>query len=383
MFGQLRNAIGDGSMKIAFSVIKGIDYGGGIEKYTLELGSRLVKRGHDVTVYTMRNYGPAPIEYAGMHIIEVPCMQLRQAEKLSASVTSVMRTVSDGQFDIVHFMDTVPAALALLTRLFSKSRCVVQFLSFGWKLRQWGPLGVLMLKLLEKASIRQAHVYSAVSRNQCRYFRERYGLPVTYIPSGTNVKPTVPAKEILELGIEPNGYVFLASRLVAEKGPQYLIPAFRKLDTDCKLVIAGDAPDGGFAGELKALAGGDERIIFLGHVHGRLLEELFSNASVYVQPSETEGLSIALLEAMSHGNACLVSDIPANLEAIADTGWSFRNKSVESLTAKLGWMLRHPDKLVYGRQQARNRAQEHYDWDLITTQFEHIYSKILQSRKAA
>ena len=120
-----------------------------------------------------------------------------------------------------------------------------------------------------------------------------------------------------------------AARLVPEKGAHYLIEAFRSARPEgLKLVIAGDAPhEEDYKKRLKALAKGDPDIIFTGHASGETLEELFSNPHLFVLPSEIGGLPTALLEAMSYGNACLVSDIPENIEALNGLGFTFRTKS--------------------------------------------------------
>lgn len=369
-------------MRIAFCVLKNLMFGGGIEKYTLELGSRLVRRGHEVTVYSMRHYGQLPDQYRGMNIVGVPCLRLRSSEKLTAAATAAMMSVLDRRLDIVHFHDIGPGAFALLPRLIGRHRCILQFHGLAWQRSRWGRSGVWVHKILERLAVRQSHAYTAVSKVQCEYFRARYGLDVSYIPTGAPVGPSVPPQEILKLGIAGGSYVLFASRLVREKGLHYLIPAFRRLNTPHKLVIAGDACDPAYRKELEALSGGDERIMYLGMVHGRALAELFSNALVYVQPSETEGLSIALLEAMGYGNRCLVSDIPANLEAIADTGWHFRNKSVESLSERLGWLLDHPDETRHQGEAARRRVKQHYSWDTVAESFERLYEGLLLSRAA-
>ena len=63
------------------------------------------------------------------------------------------------------------------------------------------------------------------------------------------------------------------------------------------------------------LAKGDDRILFTGFVQGAMLEELYSNAYIYTLPSDLEGMPLSLLEAMSYGNCCLVSDIPECAES--------------------------------------------------------------------
>lgn len=50
----------------------------------------------------------------------------------------------------------------------------------------------------------------------------------------------------------------------------------------------------------------DSRICFIGFVQGDILQELYSNAYVYVLPSDVEGMPLSLLEAMSYGNCYII-----------------------------------------------------------------------------
>lgn len=126
---------------------------------------------------------------------------------------------------------------------------------------------------------------------------------------------------------------------------------------------------------MRVLADNNPRILFPGFVQGRLLDELFSHARLYVQPSEIEGLSIALLEAMSYGNACLVSDIPENREAIGDAGLTSQSKNVEDLTKQIQKALSDPKKLIETGKLARIRVCNFYSWDTITDQLEAAYEE--------
>ncbi len=125
-------------------------------------------------------------------------------------------------------------------------------------------------------------------------------------------------------------------RIVPEKGIKYLIEAFKKVKSDKRLVIAGGASDTvEFMEEVKALAADDRHIIFTGFVQGRLLEELYSNAYVYTIPSDLEGMPLSLLEAMSYGNACLVSSIHECTEVIEGHAVVFKKSDVNDLAQKL------------------------------------------------
>ncbi len=364
-------------MRIAFLVVKNIACGGGIEKYTLELGSRLVKRGHEVTVYSMRHYGDVQDNHHGMRIISVPCLHVKTLEKGSAALAALYKSVISRKFDILHF-HTIPAGTWVgLARFFGK-KCVLQWHGLEWKRSRFGSLGSKTALFLERMVMKLNISFTAVSKTQCNYFREHYAKDVKYIPTGASVKCQAEPREIFKLGLEPQKYILFASRLVREKGIQYLLPAFRRIDTPFKLVIAGDVPgETKFKEELLQLANNDKRILFPGFVQGRLLDELFSHALVYTQPSDIEGLSIALLEAMSYGCPCLVSDIPENLEAIGDVGWHFRSANIDSLNKQLSWMLNNPDALAIIKRKGKERIREKYSWDKIAESFEVLYQEVL------
>jgi len=367
-------------MKIAFLAVKNITRGGGIEKYTSELGSRLVQRGHEVTVYTMRHYGDVPERYLGMRIVSVPSFAAPCLQKLSCSATAAINSIWKKKYDIVHFHSFAPGAFAWLPRL-RGAKCVLQLHSLEWKRKRWGTVGSSIVKILEKLALSQSHIYTAVSRTQCAFYRTHRGIEMQYIPTAADIKPKTEAREIYRLGLGPNAYILFACRLVPEKGAHYLVSAFRRLDTDMKLVIAGDAQGAvEYRKRLIELAGGDERILFPGFVEGRLIEELFSHCCMYVQPSEVEGLSLSILEAMSYGHCCLVSDIPENLEAIGDAGFHFMNKNVDDLADRLKWLLEHREQVTSVNAGAKERIRQNYSWQSISEQIEKLYLSILNGR---
>lgn len=130
-----------------------------------------------------------------------------------------------------------------------------------------------------------------------------------------------------EFGISKDSYILFLGRLVPEKGIRYLVEAFKQVKTDKKLVIAGGSSDtNSFMKELQELAKADDRIIFTGFVQGQLLDELYSNAYIYTLPSDLEGMPLSLLEAMSYGNCCVVSDIPECTEVVEDKALIFKRQ---------------------------------------------------------
>jgi len=371
-------------MKIAFSVIKHLEFGGGIEKYTRELSLRLARKGHQVEVYSMRHHGPAVEDDPGVRIRHAPCIAGTTTEKLTASATAAMAcALRRPKPDLVHFHSVAAGAFACLPKL-RGIPCVLQMHGIEWQCSRWNRFGRSVLKLLERCAISQADALAGVSQALCDFYARQYAVSMAHIPAGADLKAPIPPQEILRLGLQPRNYILFVSRLVREKGAHYLIRAFRKLNPDCHLVIAGEARgESGYRRELLTLAGGDPHILFPGMVQGRLLDELFSHALIHVQPSETEGLCIALLEAMSYGNLCVASDIPALQEALGNAGVLFKPQDVEDLTAKLRDILQHPDRARSLGEQARQRIAQHFSWDRITDQWESFYSELLKKTVTA
>lgn len=365
-------------MNIAFVVVKHIALGGGIERYTEELGARLVQRGHAVRVYSMRRYGAVTPWHRGMKIITVPSIPGAGCEKLSASIAAMIHAGLSPWADIIHLHTVAPGAMGWFMRLCRKP-ALVQFHGVEWQRSRWSSGGSKVLKILERRTILNNRRFTAVSHAVCDYFQATYGVGVRYIPGGADLKKILPAHEILALGLTPGRYVLSASRLVREKGAHHLIEAFRRVDTSFKLVLAGDVHgEDAYKQELQRLAGTDARILFTGFVTGPLLEELYGHACLYVQPSDVEGLSLALLEAMGYGTCCLVSDIPENREAIGSCGFSFRRGDAVDLAARLQHLLDHPDVADICRVQARARVKDEYAWDRVADDFATYYQEILR-----
>lgn len=362
-------------MRFDYFVVKNLERGGGIEKYTTEVGGRLVKKGHEVTVYSMSNYGHVPSEHAGMRVVRVPGLPVSAGEKLSSSAMAAFFSLFRKKPDIAHFHSVAAGAFAPFMRARGVP-CVLQMHGIEWQRSRWGGVGSRVLYGLEWFSMYCANAATAVSQKQCLYLSEQYGRSCKFIPTGADIPEPVPPQDILKLGLEPHGYILFASRLVREKGAHYLIPAYQKLATDAKLVIAGDAVgEEEYKKELRKLAAGDPRILFVGFVGGRLLAELFTHAAVYAQPSEIEGLSLSLLEAMGYGLPCVASDIPENIEAIGEFGYPCKNKNIADLASRMQWVLDHPDAAYEMGQKARERVARNFSWDSIADNVESFYKE--------
>lgn len=368
-------------MRIHFLLVKDLLKGGGIETYTREVGRRLAQRGHEVTVYSTSGDDGTPPTWHGMNVIWLPKMRPYWAEKICGAAVAACKEMVTDSPDVIHLHSVAAGAMAAFLR-FRRAPCVVQMHGVEWMRTRWGSVARGVLRAMEGCSIACGDAFTAVSKTQCDYYASRYGTYCEYIPTAAELKEIASPRLILDLGLRSRRYVLFAARLVSEKGAHYLIPAFRRLQTDDSLVIAGESPSpGAYKRQLIALAGDDPRIKFLGNVRGRLLEELFSNARVFVQPSELEGLSIGLIEAMSYGLQCVASDIPENREVIGAAGLLFRNKDIDNLERVLDGSMRDGAAAAEIGAKARRRVEALFCWERVVDQLEYFYSRVISEAR--
>lgn len=364
-------------MKIAMIGQKGIpSIYGGIEKHVEELSIRLAEQGNSITAYTRLYYTPKNKKvYKGVKLVSLPSIHTKHLDAISHTFLATIHALWNNN-DIIHYHGVGPSLLAFIPRIL-KPRVKV-FSTFHCLDRQhqkWGCFARFMLLLGEKATCRFAHKVIAVSKTIKDYCYEAYQREAVYLPNGVapmqSVKPSIIKQKF---GLAGNDYIAVVSRLIPHKGIHYLISAYQQLKTDKKLVIVGDSYfTDNYVKRLKNLSKGDENIIFTGFQTGATLAELFGNAYLYVQPSESEGLPISVLEASAYGKCVLASDIPANLEIVRECGLSFANKDIQDLTQKLNFLLKHPEEVEKTGKYARKYVLEHYNWEDIVKQTQILY----------
>jgi len=367
-------------MKIAYIALKGFNIGGGIEKYTEEIGSRFVEKGHEVIVYTTKHWGTSKDGiHKGIKIKTLPSLNSKSLEKISVSFFASLHQLFLKDVDIVHFQAVGPSIFAFIPKIFTKRKIVVQSHGLEWKRAKWGGFAKTFLKANEYPLKRFADKLMVVSRVLQKYFRENYGIDSVYTPTGINKQEKRKPNLIKKYGLKGNDYILFAARLVREKGAHHLIKAYNLAKPDQKLVIAGDAPhEQKYKEELKSLAKeSNGKIIFTGDVQGELLWELFSNPYLYVLPSEIEGLPISLLEAMSFGNCCLVSDIKENKEGLAGYGFTFESKNHIDMSEKIKMLVNDIDLTNRFKHDAKKHVETKHSWDYIADIIEKSYLELL------
>ena len=224
-------------------------------------------------------------------------------------------------------------------------------------------------------AVKYADEIIVLSKGVQSYFWENYRRKTVFIPNGVNAAQKRKANLITQkFQLIKDEYILYVGRLVPEKGLEYLIRAFKKVKTSKKLVLAGGSSDTNeFETKLKKLASGDERIIFTGFVQGEILEELYSNAYIYTLPSDLEGMPLSLLEAMSYGNCCLVSDIEECSSVVEQNAIIFRKGNIKDLKEKLQDAIDSEELVKKIGSVSAEFICNKYNWDDITRSTIELY----------
>lgn len=362
-------------MKVAFIGQKGIPaISGGVEKHVEKLAVELVRQGHEVTCYVRSHYTPKALtEYQGVKLVHLPSIHTKHLDAITHTLLASMHALF-ADYDVIHYHSIGPATLAFIPRLFKRSaRTVATFHSRDYFHSKWGIFARFFLKLAERLILFIPEKTFVVSETLAEYVLDTYGKECPVIQNGADVFYECESLSLAQFGLKPKQYIVSVSRLIAHKGIHYLIKAFMDLEdtnrlpgNNFKLAIVGAAVGTSEYEEyLRLLAKNRDSIVFLGERTGHELKALFSQAAVFVQPSEDEGLSLALLEAMGHGLPCVVSNIPANLEAIGDTGLNFENKNIEDLKSELSRLINTKELMADLGMRAQERIARHYSWEAI------------------
>lgn len=386
---QVKN-ISKKAMKIAFIGQKGIPAkSGGVEKHVEELAIRLVEKGNDVFVYARNNYTPKDLtEYKGIKLIHLPAISTKHLDAISYTFFATIHALFHN-YDVIHYHSIGPTSLSILIRIFKrKTALIATYHCQDYFHKKWNFLARTYLRFGEIITSLVPNKTIAVSKILGEYISKKFKKKPVVIPNGMNVFPTSGSQYLLKWNLQKGDYILSVGRLIKHKGVAYLIEAFKNLEDKHltrgkKLVIVGDGfYTDDYVKELKDLARGRDNIIFTGTQTDEALKQLFSHSYCFVQPSESEGLSLALLEAMGYGKAILSSDIKENLQALnSEISLSFRSGDAKDLEEKLVFMINNPALVKTMGEKAKYKAWDEFSWDKIVSQTEAVYLSVLSKKR--
>lgn len=371
-------------MRIAMIGQKGMPASfGGVERHVHDLAASLAGLNHQVTVYGRSWYTgkKGSIMVDGVKVLHTPTLHTKHLDAISHTFFSTIHALFQG-YDVIHYHGVGPALLSWIPRLFArKTRVVTTFHSIDRTHQKWGTFAKFILSLGEKAAVRFAHYTITVSRSLEWYCQKEFNLSTVYIPNGvTPLRKTESLAIVKKLGLVPNQYLIMVSRLVPHKGAHLLIKAFTEFKqknpqfNHLKLVIVGGSVHTDlYVNELQAMCNSD--IIMAGFQTGTNIQALYQNSIALVHPSLSEGLPITVLEAMNNGKPVLLSDIPEHLEIGTDSRLIFKRGSTDTIVKTLTKFF----ALTQAEQEQIGEANEfiietHYRWTHLVPQILAVYS---------
>lgn len=346
----------------------------GADKFAEELYARLAERGYEVTGYN-RVYaggGEARSDYRGIRVVNLRTFRSKGLEALWHSARATAHILVHDTGEVVHVQNGGNSIFFPVLRLFGK-RVYLTEDGAEWDRGKWPWYARLYLRAMNHLT---AHVPNGVIFDNVfvrETFEQRFHRGYHYIPYGSEPQRNEADTDVLaRLGLTSRGYFLFVGRFIPEKGLQYLIPAFEQVETDRRLVVVGGAQQGSeYARRVTRTA--DPRILFPGFMYGADVHTLMRHAYAYVQPSDLEGLSPAVLENMALGTPVICSDIRENLFVVGDTAITFRKSDVGDLAAKLRLALADRAQLDRNAAAAARRAAEMFSWESVTTQYETVF----------
>jgi glycosyltransferase involved in cell wall biosynthesis len=354
-------------MRIAIIGTRGVPANyGGFETFAEQLGERLVRRGHHITVYGRNQWVPPNIStYRGLEIVRLPAPQSKYLETVVHTLFSAFDLLRR-RHDIVYICNSanVPAAIVLML---AGRRVVLNVDGLEWQRAKWNTIGRLYYRACAWIAAHLPIEVVTDARVIQEHYRTAYGRDTRFFPYGTDLEPVPDDGTLERLGLEAGRYVLYVSRLEPENNAHVVIEAYTKVTGEVPLAVIGDAP---YASEYIARlhATTDPRVRFFGAIYGNGYHVLRSHAAVYVQATEVGGTHPALVEAMGFGNAIVANDVPEHRETLGDSGRYYRGAG--GLAREIQAVLDDPEVAQDLGRRAHERAAAKYGWDAVTDAYE-------------
>jgi len=366
----LSSDVSKSKAKIAVLGVKGLPFTGGLEIIMEEIGQRFVSLGYGFDVFVRKHYMTDKHNfktYKGIRLRYSPGIHSKHLDAITHSLTALIKIILD-RYDIIYINAIGISVLGFIPRLFGK-KVIIQVHGLDFKREKWGTFAKLFLKFSCFTTVLFADRILCVSMEDKVYFDHRFGVNCIFTPNGvTEKKRLLPGVIREKWGLKENGYILFMARLVKEKGCHLLLKAYRGLETDKLLVVAGDnSHREPYSEDLKKQA--SDRILFIGFVDGREKVELLSNAYCYVLPSTLEAMPLSLLEAMNLGNCIIASDLPELKAVLKDDGLLFRTGDAIDLRKKLSRALTDPAFVKDQGRKMIERVRTNHNWDRIFQQY--------------
>jgi glycosyltransferase involved in cell wall biosynthesis len=342
---------------------------GGFETFAEELSTRLVGRGHDVTVYCRERHTEK--SYRGVSLVYLPTWRHKYFDTLVHTFFSTLHLIFH-PVDAALYCNAANAIFTFWPRLVGVP-VALNVDGLERKRKKWNRLARTWYLISERLATICPNVAISDARKIAEYYLARYGKPTEFIPYGAEVGALAETDVLEKLGLAPGEYLLYVSRMEPENNALLVRESFAKVATSLKLALIGDAP---YADEYiqRVRATNDPRVVMPGAIYGRGYHELLSHCYAYIHATEVGGTHPALVEAMGRGAVVLYLNTPENAEVAGDAGIPFE---VQELSGKLTDLLEMPaEQRAEWSRRAMARVAERYSWDAVTAQYLALLSSL-------
>jgi len=345
---------------------------GGFETFAEELSIRLVKRGHEVTVYCREKHSFD--EFRGVRLQYLPTIRHKYFDTLAHTFISILWVIFH-PVDVVLCCNAGNALFTFLPRLFGMPVALNvdgierRRRKWNWMAKAWFHGSEYLSTILPTCFVTDAEAIR-------RYYKEHYGKDSLFISYGADISRAATRAVPDSLGLEPYRYFLYVSRFEPENRALEVRTAFERVETDMKLALIGDAP---YAHEYieRVHDTKDPRVVMPGAIYGTGYKELGSWCFAYIHATEVGGTHPALIEAMGRGDLVLYYETVENSEVCGDAGLAYSDEQglVDRIREVLAMTV--AEREIY-RERARERVRQKYDWEVVTTQYETMLAGLLR-----
>lgn len=359
-------------MKIAFIGTRGVPaLYSGFETAGTEICTRLVERGHDVTVYCRNGYGDeSEPTYNGIKKKYLPRLNVKVADTLSHTMLSLLHQCVD-RADVILIMNGANGPLCVIPRL-RGIPFAINVDGLEWKRAKWPWIGQRYFYFASWFCTKIAPAIIADSREIQRFYKDHWGSESFFASYGAYIEESIAPHLLEDYGLEKNEYFLVVARLEPENNTELIVRAFEGVKTDKKLVIVGGTNfKSKFVDDLKSSVT-DERIVFTGGIYDQEhLTEIMCNSFVYVHGHMVGGTNPVLLKALGCGACVTYADVAFNAEVVQEAGVPFPLE-VDGARAVFQNLVDNPEQTLRCRELGPSRIREAYTWDIVTDRYEEL-----------
>ena len=346
---------------------------GGFETFAEELSTRLVERGHSVTVYCREKHDA--VSYRGVTLQYLPTVRHKYLDTIAHTCVSTLHVVSGVKYDALLYCNAANAVFTWVPRL-RGMRVALNVDGLERNRKKWNRVAKAWYRVSEWLATWMPNEVVTDAQAIQDYYRDTYGRASTMIPYGAEIGALESAEVLVTLGLERRSYFLYVSRMEPENNALLVREAFEKIETPSKLALIGDAP---YAAEYirRVRDTRDARVVMPGAIYGVGYRELGSHCLAYVHATEVGGTHPALIEAMGRGALTLYLDTPENAEVAGGAGLAFTHENLDTVMTRVLGMTE--GEREEWRQRAMERIRERYSWDAVTDSYERLLTGLAKT----